>query len=474
MRIVPAPPRGENRASRGGSAHTGSPHLTGVLFTLCCGWLFTSSSPPARAQLNFPETISAHSRSGQFIVSARRFATVPAVDPNLAKDPSIVRLEPTLVTISCERIKRAIDRELQSSAPWRGKIYVTLYPAATAADGIELNETRYNDGWQYVLRLPDRLDRFRYLQAVVQVVLLETANRKAENRTAEIPRWLCDGLAAQLLAQSEKEIILTPPGAGSPLGPPATFVNAQTGSPLERAHQLLCAHTPLTFDQLSWPTAEPSTPEAANIYRCSAQVFLYQLLTLPDARARLRGMVEGLSQYYNWQFAFIEAFRPCFQQTLNVEKWWAIQALHFTGHDLTQTWPLAESWTRLDQTLHSPVEVRTGTNEMPLRTETTLQTMIRDWQDARQTDALRATLRELEVLRIHLAPALTPLLDDYHQTLATFLQDRDRGALALLFRKQTTRRKATKEALQRLDALDARRQAQRPLAEAKPDLSDTR
>jgi len=41
------------------------------------------------------------------------------------------------------------------------------------------------------------------------------------------------------------------------------------------------------------------------------------------------------AQYYNWQFAFLQAFSATFQQPLDVEKWWSLQLLHFTGRG----WP---------------------------------------------------------------------------------------------------------------------------------------
>ena len=104
----------------------------------------------------------------------------------------------------------------------------------------------------------------------------------------------------------------------------------------------------MTFEELSWPTAANSTGAAGEFYGDSAQLFVDELLSLPDGRACLRAMVAELPRY-NWQFAFLHAFGAYFQRPLDVEKWWALQVVQFTGHDLGQTWPeekAGTSWTR--------------------------------------------------------------------------------------------------------------------------------
>src|SRR5205807_476009 len=96
------------------------------------------------------------------------------------------------------------------------------------------------------------------------------------------------------------------------------------------------------------------------------------------------------------QFAFLRAFQAHFQRPLDVEKWWTLQVLHFTGRDLTQTWPADESWKKFDEIIRSTVQIRVGTNELPLRAEISLQAIIREW------DRPHPLPRTLE----HLSPSL--------------------------------------------------------------------
>jgi hypothetical protein len=227
----------------------------------------------------------------------------------------------------------------------------------------------------------------------------------------------------------------------------------------------LRTHPPLDFDQLSWPTDTSLSGEAGRLYRTSALVFLHELLGLPDGRVCLRVMLDQLPQYYNWQLALLHAFPNEFQRTRDIDKWWALHSLYFTGHELSQAWPFEESLNKLDQVLRMSAEVRTGTNDLPLEADVTLQTVLRDWEPERQREAIRSTLHELELLRLRTALPLVGLLDEYRQTLSNFLQDRDRtGFLGL--RRNAVQRQVAEAAIQRLDALDTRRVALRKQAPA--------
>src|SRR5664280_245329 len=86
----------------------------------------------ARAQVPPPDTTSARSVSGQFIVSG---APSPAAGAGLvarreiATNADFVRLEPALLAVSAERIKASLRRELDlnPNAPRRGKIFLALH-----------------------------------------------------------------------------------------------------------------------------------------------------------------------------------------------------------------------------------------------------------------------------------------------------------------------------------------------------------
>ncbi|PYJ07777.1 MAG: hypothetical protein DME25_02995 [Verrucomicrobia bacterium] len=442
------------------------PSVPALLASALCVWIFIGCGLAA-AQFQFPapEGDAARSRSGQFIIYGANIPGLFAPALDLGTNVNLIRLQPALLTVSCERIKEMLWHELGATAPWRGKIYITVFAAQTADDTITVTAGRFKDGWQYRLDLPDVIERTRLVRVLVQALLLELANRNAGERSAEIPLWLSEGLTRQLLASSVPELVVRPPrGTVNGLNLSAALVNARKDNPLEKAHEQLRANPPLTFEELSWPTAEALVGEAAESYRSSAQLFVSELLRLKQGRACLRGMLAELPQHYNWQFAFLHAFRAYFPRQLEVEKWWALQLVHFTGRDLGQTWPLWESWQKLDQTLHAAVQVRPGTNDLPLHAAAPLQTIIREWDAARQTVAVQEKARELEWLRLRVAPELVGLVDEYRRTLEKYLQDREKTNSKLARRRAVTQRRPTEEALKRLDALDAQREALRPAA----------
>jgi hypothetical protein len=439
---------------------------------LVCSSLIAGS---AQAQSLRPDMLAASSRSSQFIVQAVSSAEPASI---LETNQSLIHLEPALVAISAERIKEDLWRELAASQPWRSRVFVTLYPAATADDGAVLSSERFNDGWQYRVVLPNVVERGRYVRAMTQVLLLELANRSAELRSAEIPAWLVEGLARQLLASKEVEIILPPPtihGASpskviqTPAGPvlsglafTSAFADRRWEDPLNRAHKELTSYPPLTFQDLSWPTPAQLADQAGELYRSSAQLFVNSLLRLNDGRACLRAFLAELPRHYNWQFAFLSAFHAHFAHPLEIEKWWALQVADFTGYDMTQTWPADKSLQKLDEAVCSGIQVRTRADELPLHAQASLQNIVRDWEPAPQTLALQSKLRELETLRSRISRDLFFLVDDYHKVIAAYLDNRDRGGFLLGLRKKAAHRRAAAVALMQLDALDSQRLALRP------------
>jgi len=294
-------------------------------------------------------------------------------------------------------------------------------------------------------------------------LLAEIANRSAPACAAEIPLWLSEGFTQLLLASSQDEIILSPPQESAHgVGVRATVVSVRLPSLQEQAQKKLRGRPALTYEDLSWPAENQLSGPSGDLYSGSAQLFVGELLRLPDGRACLRAMLDGLPRHHNWQFAFLGAFRAHFERLLDVEKWWSLARAETAARDPAQTWPVEESWKKLDQAIHSPVQVRTGTNELPLHAEVPLQTIVREWDKVRQTAALQNTLRELELVRLRIAPEFAGLVQDYHQVITTYLEQRDSSGSIIPFVRKASRRRAVEDALQHLNALDARRETLRP------------
>jgi hypothetical protein len=418
----------------------------------------------AFAQPHPSDLVSVRSYSGQFVACAGRSATLAPELSSIATNRDFVQLEPTLATVSCERIRQLLLRELNSTAPWRGTVYLVLYPARTAGDSITIISDRFKNDWHYRVDLPNVVERQRYVRAIVQVLLFELANRRAQAHEAEIPLWLVEGFTQLLLASNETEIILPPPRGSDPSGVKIsrTSVSTHMETLLQQAQKKLRGRPPLTFEALSWPADHELTGDTGDLYSGSAQLFVGELLRFQDGHACMGAMLAQLPQNYNWQFAFLGAFHTHFKRPLDVEKWWALSLTQASGRDAAQTWPIEESWQKLDQAVHTVVQARAGANELPLRAEVGLQKIIREWDPLKQSQTLRDTLRELGLLRLRIAQEYVGLAQDYFLVIETYLLQLDRNAPASPVTKRAGRKRAVEAAIQQLDALDAQRAALRP------------
>jgi hypothetical protein len=401
------------------------------------------------------------SSSGQFVVFAQRSLIPSPRVSGLSSNTNYISLEPALLVVSCERIRQKLWDQLGGASSWRGKIHLHLHPATSGDDLVTIVAERFSGGWDYSVSLPDVLPRDRFVRAMVQVVLSEIGNRNGGPRAAEIPSWLVEGLCGKLRAMSEVELFLPPPTLnvrGLTIRP--QVVNARWSNPGEQIHKEFRAGPPLTFDQLSWLAEGQLAGEAGEVYDRSALLFVDSLLRFPDGPACLRRMLENLPRHYNWQTAFLQAFQAHFQTPLEVEKWWALQVVHYTGRGLFDRWTPGESLVKLDETLRSRIEVRDAADALPAHSEAGLQTVIREWDLARQAQTLQRKLEDLDLLRLRVAPDLASLVEDYRIGIRTYLQRRG------LSQPPGGRRlggpvadRISQETLNQFDALDSRRKA---------------
>lgn len=415
------------------------------------------------------ETTFIRSLSGQFLINDSRGPAPSEAASRFGTNDAYVVLDPTLLAVSAERIKQLLNRELANTTPWRSRIHLALYLAPGSDSAAILHSESFRDGWEYFLELPDLMDRRDYVRAMTQTLLLELANRNTRERSAEIPGWLIEGFTEQFFTASEMKIVLPPPRKNvNGLMLLFAGTNGPMQNPLQPARELLRSHPMLTFEDLSWPsdafvnggTSGPaSRSESLEVYRRSAQLFVTELLRLNGGQASMRAMLDQLPRYYNWQFAFLDAFS--FKRPVEVEKWWSLHLVHFTQREVAQYWPVEESWQKLEEALRPAVQVRASTNELPLHTDVPLQTIVREWDQPRQTQALKSELNELEALRYRLAPQFVGIADGYHQSIQTYLGEQNKSG-RMFRRKKTTRKRALEEVLRQLDALDAKRATLRP------------
>ncbi len=407
----------------------------------------------ARSQPSFlpPQTSSA---SGQFIISFTPSDNPYFHHPDAGTNTELIRLEPSLLAVSAERFKAALWQQiaLAPNTPWSGKIFLALHAARSADETVVIAAEPFLHNWNYRLELPDLVARNRCARALSAVLLLEIANRHTPvgHASAVIPDWLADGLAREILASAETGVILS--------APPKNFDSiAQTRldekrrglDPLAAVRRTLQNSPALTFEQLSWPSGAQMNGDDGGVYLASAQLFVHDLLALPNGPAKVRALLGQLSAYENWQSAFFAAFRENFRRPLDVEKWWALRVVSFAVRAPGPQWTPEVSCDRLNAVLAVPVSLRYASNSLPASAEISLQAVLKNFSPEQQTEILQTTLRDLELAQLRLTPALAPVADGYRQALAEYLGVRKK--------QRSFRHSDAAAVIRQLDALDARR-----------------
>lgn len=433
--------------------------------------------PFACGQNGWTESLSVRSVSGQFVVGA-----APDFSPNLhradlATNNEYVRLEPALLAVSAERFKSALWHELgwKPNSAWSGKIFLTLRPARSLDDQVNIRIGPLLNVWNYRVELPDLVGRMRFARALSGTLLLEIANRdnRDANHSAEIPPWLTDGLAGQVLGNEPTKIILSSPSKKSGGIALSRLNQDERGvDPLSRARRTLQDFPALTFDELCWPTSEQMDGRDGGAYLASAQVFVASLLELKNGGTKMRSMLARLPGCMNWQVAFFAAFQDDFKRPLEVEKWWALRVVRFAAREPGPRWTPAVSRERLDDLILVPVEVRRAASSLPEHQVISLQAAIWQLAPAARTEVLRLRLRDIELAQLRFAQPFAGLAEGYRAALADFLGDDQKhiydGAGRDITIGPKHRSMDVAQVVRRLDALDVRRKAIEARLDASP------
>lgn len=436
--------------------------FAGVLLFLIAGaWLDARGQAPP---VFVPKQLSARSSSGQFVATSRPVLNSAPRVLNVATNEGFLRLEPGLLSVSAERLKQNLWRELEVQGAWQGKVFLSIRRVGSTNDPVLLSSEKFKDGWRYSIDFPEVVETRRYIRALTRCVLLEMANRGSE-RCAELPPWLVEGLVSHLLVSYPTEILLSrsTPGRNEP-GLASSMVNLRREHPLREAQLRLGTNHTFSFQQLSWPT--PEDLENHSTYALNAQVFVSELMQLRGGRAALRDSLFNLPRYYNWQFAFLQAFQPWFKRPLDVEKWWELNLTHVTGRNQGETWPVTETWERLDEILSATVEVRSKPDELPQTARVSIQDVLREWERAQRLPILREKLAQLDLLAVRSAPEFRVIISDYRQLLQDYLQKFAKLKPEDYSKNPSSDARAASTAIQALAQLESRRQALQSLSAA--------
>lgn len=365
----------------------------------------------AGADLRFGDRrfVVTESRSRQFNIqglpASRPFAGVIS-----GPEVTYVRLDASTFAVTAETIKGALLSVLEIGDSWQSPVSVSLYPVRRDGEEIIITSVRSPSGWDYRMAIPELANKRHLVKAVVEVVLLEIAQRESGDLRIELPPWLAPGLAAHLEANATSPLVLEPESR--------TSAKRKVEESVRATREQLRAAGGLTLDDLNWPN-ERVTPAA---YEASAHLFVRELLRR-DGGGALKNMLLRLPHHYNWHTAFLQAFG--FPSLREVDKWWTLHLVQFAGRESLSVWSTGEINAQLLDILNTTAHVRQATNQLPVAAQIPLDRIILEWEYSRQQPVLRQKLAQLEALRMRSPTNLVGIVATYHQHLSDYLTRRE-------------------------------------------------
>ena len=397
--------------------------------------------------------VTARSLSGQFTVYGDSApAVAPGRIPRLDAGEMRVPLKADWLAVGAERVKQAVLTQFGASDRWHGRIHLYLRPRAQLGDApIRIVPVPFRDGWQYRVDLPDEVEWPRLVRALVEAILLEASNREPGERAAQPPLWLSEGVSAIVIAQQGRDLI--------PQGQTVVSHAERRPNIMAEARARLKGAAPLSFGELCFPAeAILREAEAWGRFQGSAMLLTRELMSNDAGRAAMRDTLHRLPGVLNWQTAFLQANSGRFRSLLEVEKWWAVNTTHVLARDPALLWSRDVTLAHLASVLSEPAELPGATNGPAVRRDVSLATLIREWDFPVQQPVLMRKLAQLRQLYQFAPPDLVPLVSEYHQTLAAYLDARQGAGTDPLRRADLAPRTklVVRQAARRFEELDRR------------------
>ena len=394
-----------------------------------------------------PGPMRLESRSQQFTVFGWPPGT-PQGPPSLSLlETNHLQMEPTVLVLTCERVRTEFLKELGLGEAWSGRIQVIVQGELRPSEPVLVESQWFPGGWRYRMVLPGQLERLRLVRALTRVLLLEIANRgNRSQRPTEIPLWLEEGLATHLLALNGDNLV-------PDIRTSVTLIQSANPDLFLEARRLLRGRELVPFAELVVAQAGQFTDAQWEVFRRTAQLLVAELLNLPDGRAAMQDFLGQLPAYLNPQLAFRRGFAAHFPTPLEAEKWWSVVWMNFTGQDRHMRLSLTRSLGQLEEILVAPIAVRLSTNTVPGHKALPLREVIANTDFSQHVPAVTQATYQLQLLQ-HSAPVeLARLVGDYRQALQHYLKRRSEYS-SKTSTKLADAKLATKEVIEKLDLLD--------------------
>lgn len=358
--------------------------------------------------------------NGQFIVTG---AVQDIGHPSLKELPSpdsFIRLDPSLALVMCTRVKNSfLDILSFKKDQWRGRIKVNIQFTPLSNQPPIVVSRVYKDGWVGEIETADEVRAEKFVEAIVQSLILELAYRRPGNPYLEIPTWLTVGITQLVIDRTGPELLLEP----------NSFImqrRVKTDT-LATSKEWLRQNAAVSFEELSMPGQNSMTGAGAESYKHSAALFVLSLLELPDGSTRICRFIQELNKYYNWQTAFYLIYADFFQTPLDVEKWWTLVITSNSTRFRPGMEPVHLTFEKLEQVLKVQVKERISSNSIPTLSEIPLKNFVEMWDIDIQRPILEAKRVNLDTMRWSARNEVRPLIDEYLLAITEYL----RGGLAI-------------------------------------------
>jgi hypothetical protein len=206
--------------------------------------------------------VTVRSRSGQFIIHSSR-PTLPSlsqITPVSTNRVLLLTLQPDPLAVSLERISRPCSANWERRTVGAGR-FTSLDPRGRSVPFPTAVAVRYADGWQYSLRLPQETEGRAIVRGVVHALLTEIANQNPGPGAPELPLWLVEALAGQILNRVGPDPLaqLNPVTGRYATGIgqlQAALRERKPADDLQNLLRLLQSRPLPSFEELSLPSAE--------------------------------------------------------------------------------------------------------------------------------------------------------------------------------------------------------------------------
>ena len=400
---------------------------------------------------------TARSLSGQVMaygpISPKRRGSI------LDANADTILIAPDHVVVTAGRVRNALLRQLGLPAMLGSKLMMRLNPAMSHRAIVPVVTDRHINGYTYELTLPSEIESDKLVRALVQVTLLDFANRKPQLRDTEIPLWMTVGFTQVLLAQPDLVLVLSQPEqGGNEMAMEEVVKNLRRHDSLAGVRARLRGRRAFDFSEIAMPSPAHLRGENWRDFQACSHLLVDRLLAVRAGGVRLQNMIRQLPDNMNWQTSFLKVYSDFFTDMLGVEKWWAVTIVQLTGQSQYQNWTLSEAVEKLENLLKLPAEVRLNDADSPLEAEVTLQQAIRGWDFAVQRQTLEMKINQLLIARMKMPRQLLPFVNEYGRILQYYVATRLRIESFKPRRGQRRPRLApmVDEAVRQLDSVDRR------------------